>query len=75
MFLKNKEKQIPKTSNNSDIKAVPVKHSKTAFNSLKPIEQSNIITQELKSVEKENISCIESVNIEHPKTATKLSNP
>ena len=75
MFLKNKEKQIHQTSNNSDIKSVPVKHSKTAFNSLKPIEQLKIITQELKSVEKENIFCIESVNIERPKTATKLSNP
>ena len=35
---------------------------------LKPIKESNILTQEL-----ENISDIESITIEHPKTATNLS--
>ena len=73
LFLKHKEKQIHKTSNNGDIKSVPAKHPKTASNSLKPVEKSNIITQEIKTVEKPNILNIESVNIEHPKTPTKLS--
>ena len=37
---------------------------------LKPIKQSNIITQALG---KTNIFDIKSVNVEHPKTVTKLS--
>ena len=39
LFLKNNRKRIQKTSKNSDIKSAAVKHSKTAFNLLKPIEQ------------------------------------
>ena len=67
LFLKNKVKQICKTSNNSNTKSVAVKHPKTASNSLKYIEKSNIITQELETVEKPNIFDIELVNIEHKK--------
>ena len=68
-FLKIKEKnpKVSKTvkiSNKYDIKSV-----------LKPIKQSNIITTELETVEKRTIFDIKSDTIEHPKTATKLSNP
>ena len=45
LFLKNKGKQVHKSSNNGDIKSVAVKHPGTASNLLKPIEQSNIITK------------------------------
>ena len=68
-FLKIKEKnpkvsKTAKISNKYDIKSV-----------LKPIKQSNIITTELETVEKRNIFNIKSDTIEHPKTASKLSNP
>ena len=52
---------------------VGVKHSKTASNLLKPMEQSNIITQELETTEKSSIFDVEVVTKEHPKTSTKLS--
>ena len=61
LFLKNKGKKNSQASktvknpNNDDKKSVTVRHSKTAFNLLKPITQSKIITEELETVEKPNI--------------------
>ena len=49
---------------------VGVKHSKTASNLLKPMEQSKIITQELETTEKSSIFDVEVVTKEHPKTST-----
>ena len=62
LILKNQAKKIPKASktmknpSNGDVKSI-----------LKTIKQSNLITQKL-----ETIFDIESVTIEHLKTATKL---
>ena len=44
--MKNKGKQIYKTSNTSDIKLAFIKHPKTTSSLLKPLGQSNIITQQ-----------------------------
>ena len=44
--MKNKRKQIYKTSNTNDIKLAFIKHPKTASSLLKPLGQSNIITQQ-----------------------------
>ena len=44
--MKNKGKQIYKTSNTSDIKLAFIKHPKTTSSLLKPLRQSNIITQQ-----------------------------
>ena len=44
--MKNKGKQIYKTSNTNDIKLAFIKHPKIASSLLKPLGQSNIITQQ-----------------------------
>ena len=72
-LLKNKGKQLHRTSNNNEIKHVAIKHPQTAFNLSKAIEHSNITTHKLDTVQKSNIIDIDLAPIEHPKTATKLS--
>ena len=47
--------------------SVALRQSKTVFNLLKPIMQSNIFSQEDENVDKPSIFYIESVTIEHQK--------
>ena len=70
LFKKKKGEQIHKTSSNSEIKSVAVKHPKASSNLSKFIEQSNIITQELETKEKKYFSHRISY---YPKSTAKLS--
>ena len=61
---------------NSDIKSVTVDYLITVCNSLKAIKQTKIINHLVETYKNETtIDDIESVNMEQPKTVTKLSKP